>query len=51
LGLAVAHSILQQHGGTISAKSAAGQGSEFIVSLPLHGSVRAEAVFVAQEKR
>jgi two-component system, NtrC family, sensor kinase len=51
LGLAVAHSILQQHGGAISVKSAPGQGSEFIVSLPMHGSVSAEAVFAAQEKR
>lgn len=51
LGLAVAHSILQQHGGAISVKSAPGQGAEFSVSLPLHGSVPAEAVFVAQEKR
>jgi two-component system NtrC family sensor kinase len=53
LGLAVAHSILQQHGGAISVKSAPGQGSEFTVSLPLraHESAPAEAVFSAQEKR
>ncbi|HYL85040.1 MAG TPA: ATP-binding protein [Candidatus Angelobacter sp.] len=51
LGLAVAHSILEQHGGSISVKSAPGQGSEFLVSLPLHGAVPAEAVFSAQEKR
>ncbi len=51
LGLAVAHSILQQHGGNISVKSAPGEGSEFIVSLPLHGAVPVEAVFSAQEKR
>jgi len=51
LGLAVAHSILEQHGGSISVKSAPGQGSEFLISLPLHGSVPVEAVFAAQEKR
>jgi two-component system NtrC family sensor kinase len=51
LGLAVAHSILDQHGGSITVKSVPGQGSEFLVSLPLHGSVPVEAVFSAQEKR
>jgi two-component system NtrC family sensor kinase len=52
LGLAVAHSILQQHGGAISVKSAPGQGSEFTVSLPLEGAVpAAEVVLSAQEKR
>jgi two-component system, NtrC family, sensor kinase len=51
LGLAVAHSILEQHGGSIAVKSSPGQGSEFIVSLPLHGSVPVETVFAAQEKR
>jgi two-component system NtrC family sensor kinase len=51
LGLAVAHSILGQHGGSIFVKSAPGEGSEFIVSLPLQGAVPAEAVFKAQEKR
>jgi len=51
LGLAVAHSILEQHGGSISVKSAPGQGSEFLIALPLHGSVPVETVFAAQEKR
>jgi two-component system, NtrC family, sensor kinase len=51
LGLAVAHSILEQHGGSISVKSALGQGSEFILTLPLLGSVPVEGVFAAQEKR
>jgi two-component system, NtrC family, sensor kinase len=51
LGLAVAHGILEQHGGSISVKSAPGQGSEFIVSLPLHVSVPAVEVFATQEKR
>jgi len=51
LGLAVAHSILEQHGGSISVKSSPGQGSEFFITLPLHGAVPVEAVFAAQEKR
>jgi two-component system NtrC family sensor kinase len=51
LGLAVAHGILEQHGGSISVNSAPGQGSEFIVSLPLHASVPVVEVFASQEKR
>jgi signal transduction histidine kinase len=51
LGLAVAHSILEQHGGAISVKSVPGQGTEFIVTLPLHESVPVEPVLSAQEKR
>jgi len=51
LGLAVAHSIMEQHGGSITVKSVPGQGSEFIVSLPLHVAVPVEAVYSAQEKR
>jgi two-component system NtrC family sensor kinase len=35
LGLAVAHSIVEQHGGEISVHSAPGEGTEFIVSLPV----------------
>jgi two-component system NtrC family sensor kinase len=34
LGLAVAHSIVEQHGGDISVQSTPGQGTEFIVALP-----------------
>ena len=51
MGLAVAHSIVEQHGGSIAVKSVRGKGSEFIVSLPLQGSKRAEQVFASQEKR
>jgi len=34
LGLAVAHSIVEQHGGEISVRSAPGEGTEFTVALP-----------------
>ena len=51
LGLAVAHSILEQHSGSISAKSVLGEGTEFIVSLPAHGARSVEEVFASQEKR
>jgi two-component system NtrC family sensor kinase len=51
LGLAVARSIVEQHGGDILVNSAPGQGSEFTVSLPLDATVTLEAVLAAQEKR
>jgi len=51
LGLAVAHSIMEQHGGEISVNSAPGMGSEFIVSLPLDATVTAGAVLASQEER
>ncbi|MBC6698329.1 ATP-binding protein [Hymenobacter puniceus] len=35
LGLSLSHDIVQSHGGTLRAKSAAGQGTEFIIILPL----------------
>jgi two-component system, NtrC family, sensor kinase len=34
LGLAVAHSIVEQHGGEISVRSTRGEGTEFTVALP-----------------
>ena len=43
IGLSIAHWILQQHNGTIVVESQPGQGSCFIVSLPLR-SVDAESV-------
>jgi two-component system NtrC family sensor kinase len=51
LGLAVAHSIVEQHGGSIAVKSVAGKGSEFIVSLPLQGAMHADQVLASQGKR
>lgn len=35
LGLSLSRDIVQSHGGTLRVKSAAGQGTEFIVTLPL----------------
>ena len=51
LGLAVAASILEQHGGEISVNSVPGNGTEFIVSLPLDAPAPVEAVFAGHEKR
>jgi two-component system NtrC family sensor kinase len=50
LGLAVARSILEQHRGSISAKSVVGGGTEFIVSLPVQEAAPVEEVFAGQEK-
>ncbi len=44
LGLAVARSIVEQHGGSITARSVEGQGAEFVVSLPLEPAASKEAV-------
>lgn len=49
LGLAVAHSILEQHGGSIRVKSSEGSGAEFTVRLPLEG-VPAEPETTETEK-
>jgi two-component system NtrC family sensor kinase len=51
LGLAVAHSIVEQHGGEIVVNSIPGEGSEFTVSLPIDALVSAGTVLVSQEKR
>ncbi len=37
LGLAVSHSIIERHGGTINVHSEVGRGTTFVVTLPLHG--------------
>jgi two-component system NtrC family sensor kinase len=39
LGLAVAHSIVEQHAGDISVRSAPGEGTEFTVKLPATAAV------------
>jgi len=36
LGLAIAHRIIQAHGGTITAHSTVGQGTKFMIHLPLN---------------
>jgi two-component system, NtrC family, sensor kinase len=51
LGLAVAHTILEQHGGEISVNSNPGKGTEFIVTLPLDAQVSVEPILAGQEKR
>jgi len=43
LGLAVAHSIVEQHGGEIKVDSTPGQGTEFRVALPLSAAAVAAA--------
>jgi two-component system NtrC family sensor kinase len=43
LGLAVAHSIVEQHAGEISVRSAPGEGTEFTVRLPVAQQVAAFA--------
>ena len=41
LGLAVAHSIVEQHAGEISVRSTPGEGTEFTVTLPAAAAVAA----------
>ena len=36
IGLAVVRKIVERHGGTITARSAVGQGATFLVTLPVH---------------
>ena len=51
LGLAVAHSIVEQHGGDIMVHSTPGKGSEFVVSMPLDATVGVGVVLASQEER
>ncbi len=37
LGLSVAYGIIHEHGGAISAHSAVGEGTTFIITLPVQG--------------
>jgi signal transduction histidine kinase len=41
LGLAVAKSIVDQHGGTIQVHSREGAGAEFVITLPVEQAVAA----------
>ena len=41
LGLAVAKSIVDQHGGSIEVHSKLGEGTDFVITLPLEGAERA----------
>jgi len=36
LGLAITHGIIEQHGGSIDVESQTGQGTRFIINLPLN---------------
>lgn len=47
LGLAVAHSIVEQHAGEIAVRSAPGEGTEFTVRLPLERQSAAVGAFQA----
>ena len=40
LGLAICKKIAERHGGSITARSAPGQGATFVVTLPAHGLAR-----------
>jgi two-component system NtrC family sensor kinase len=51
LGLAVAHSIVEQHGGEIVVNSTPREGSEFRVNLPIKAPVSTSAVLANQETR
>jgi PAS domain S-box-containing protein len=50
LGLAITHKIVEDHGGSITFRSAPGQGTAFVVTLPLRHRGRTQAA-PAQERR
>jgi signal transduction histidine kinase len=51
LGLAVARSIVEQHGGEIAVESTPGKGTEFVVSLPAAGPAAAEPVLAGVREK
>jgi signal transduction histidine kinase len=44
IGLAICRRIAEHHGGSITARSTPGEGSTFIVTLPLHASTRHHSI-------
>ncbi len=50
LGLAIAHSALEQHGGSITVETGPGEGTMFVVTLPLEGPPAAESAPVAADR-
>lgn len=44
LGLTITRHLVEEHGGAVTCRSKVGEGSEFIIALPLHGARRVEVV-------
>lgn len=49
MGLAIAYGIIKDHGGKISVKSAEGQGTVFVIRLPLSGQAEGKETGIAEE--
>lgn len=49
LGLATVHGIIEQHGGTISVESVAGEGTSFVILLPLVAEPKAVVADTGEE--